>query len=468
MALITNRGALCTSRVFPRADEVELAEALIDELSSDGQLVFTEGDMYQYSEELHYWVRLPPDKLSRVVMSFAGAPLGFDKEGNPKGALKITASKVKGTIECASNLLSKPDFFGSARSGIVFRNAFVCATRDGIQLFAHSPEHRARCGYAFDYDPDAVPNLFLEFLRSCFAGDGDAVDKMMLATQYPGVSLLGRATAFQKILIAKGDGANGKGVFTQVVDAAMPEGSTCALPPQKWDVDCHRARLVGKLLNLVPELPESDILCSETFKAVVAGDKLVAKKLYQQPFDMVPVAGHICAANRLPATKDPTHGFWRRPLILLFERIFAPDEQDLDLAKKIIETELPAVVSLLVRCGQLALRQGHFTVPASSDRAVAEWRKSADQVRAFLDECCVELDPSAPRTEWTRATPLYEAYKTWAREAGHFPFARNNFGARLAAAGHGSGEDSEGNFYRLKLVRPTMVASAMFRFGVPQ
>jgi putative DNA primase/helicase len=316
-----------------------------------------------------------------------------------------------------------------------------------VRLHDHSPEHRARTGYPFTYDRRS-PTRFLAFLESVWRDDADKDEKIALVQEFGGACLIGNATTYQRAIVSKGAGANGKGVTTQILVAAMPPESTTAIPPQEMGNEYRRAMLAGKRLNVVNELPEADIIDSEAFKAVVAGDPIVGRHIRQPPFTFQPVAGHFFAANRLPGTNDLTHGFWRRLVVLEFNRSFTTDPaRNPHLAREIIDTELPAIVSWLLEGAVRLMREREYTVPASHSQAVAEWRRNADQVAQFVEERTRPLGAGEALGEG--ASDLYAAYRQWAIQNGHRPVAANKFGSRMSDLGRPSEHTKHGNRYPL-------------------
>jgi putative DNA primase/helicase len=259
------------------------------------------------------------------------------------------------------------------------------------------------------------------------------------------------ATSYQVALVTLGDGANGKSVLTQVVEAAMPPGSACAIPPQDFGQEYRRAMLAGKLLNVVSELPEAEILDSESFKSVISGDSTTGREIRQAPFTFKPVAGHLFATNRLPGTQDQSHGFWRRFVVTTFNRIFQPHEQNRYLATELIKEELPAIVAWFLAGAQRALLRGALTIPESHQAALDTWRQRADQVRAFVDERCDRLPLNAEPYQWTPASNVYSRYRTWAQDNGHRAVASNTFGERMKHIGVGSKPSMTGNLYPVAL-----------------
>lgn len=436
---------------FARGDHVEIAERLEAHLRASGEVVHEDGQTWRYSEKSHVFEAVPPSELSQIVQTFAGCKVHTSRD--KMKPLMLRASDVSGAIRLAQDRFARPGFFAGAPAGVVFESCFVEVRPDGIVQHEHSPRHRARFAYSFGFQPDPKPRRLLEFFQQVFRDDADASQKIDLLQEYVGSAMLGLATRYQRALTNFGSGANGKSVIATIIERAMPRGSVVAIAPQDFGNEYRAAMLAGKLMNIVAELPEADILDSEAFKSVIAGDSRTARHIRCDPFTFKPVAGHIFAANRLPGTTDQTHGFWRRFIVLGFNRIFLEHEQDSTLAEKILNAELPAIVSWFVLGARRALHQGGYTVPSSSDALVQKWRKSADQVRGFLDECATALPVDAAPLDGSKASAVYRAYRTWAADNGHRPLASNKFGERMGQIGYPSRHTDLGNYYPVRLER---------------
>lgn len=431
---------------FKRGDHVELGESLLQALRKrQGKLVYDEGALWQYSVTKNAFEEVSDDDQTRIVQGFAGKPVG--EKGKP---LKLRWSDVHGSKLLARATVTEKDFFQNASPGLSFANVFVQVTPDrGLEVREHDPEHRVRFAYPFDYDPDGEPSRWFEFLWEIFGQDDDAVDKVRLLQEYCGAALLGHATRFQRCLIFAGVGSNGKGVVNKVVEACFPPGSTCAIPPQQWGDQYRLAMIAGRRLNIVSELPESDILESEKFKAMIAGDAMTGRHIREAPFTFSPIAGHIFSANRLPQTDDHTHGFWRRMLMLAFNRRFNPEEENPMLVDELLAEEKPAIVSWFFEGACRVLRNRRFTVPASSAGLVEQWKQYSDQIQAFVEERC---EPCETETEGVLATTLYTQYQLWAQESGHSRMAKNKFGMRMKGLGHEPQHSNKGSRYLLRMV----------------
>jgi P4 family phage/plasmid primase-like protien len=433
---------------FVRGDHVELGAALVAVLKRSGPIVHCEGQMFGYLET-GIFVPVFDEAQSRIVQGFAGALVG---RKDPK-YLKLKASDVAGALRLGGHAVADREFFATAPAGLAFGNGFVKVSAAAAVLEESSPAHRARHAYPFPYEHGKATPMWLKFLADIFRDDEDREERALLLHEFFGGALLGISTAYDQCLAMHGLGDDGKSTLLDILSAAMPSGSVASVPPHKLSgtgdsSDYFRAQLVGKLLNIVSELPEADLLESTGFKAMVSGDAVGARQPTKPAFTFRPKAAHAFAANRLPAVSDQSHGFWRRFLVMPFTRQFSKDpDRDPHIGQKIIAQELPGIVSALIDGGRRLLAAGKYTTPSTHGAALRAWQLRADAVRQFVEDCC---DPCDVR-DGAAAKALHGAYKRWAVEAGHKVLARNAFGERLALAGYPGKHFAEGSKYPLRL-----------------
>lgn len=235
-----------------------------------------------------------------------------------------------------------------------------------------------------------------------------------------------------------------KGVTLTVLKGLMPPGTVEAIAPQSWGSEYRLALLAGKLLNVVNELPELEMIDTETIKCVIAGDPTTARHIREAPFQFKPRAGHIFAANRLPRTSDSSHGFWRRWIVIPFDRVVPTAKQIPELGESVLAEERPGIVNWALRGAGRLLAAGHYTIPPSSQHAIEDWRREADPVRCFLRGCA---HPTRDGADGDSATTVYAEYRSYAKENGYRALARNTFGSRLRQMGYGSVHRATGNHY---------------------
>ena len=227
----------------------------------------------------------------------------------------------------------------------------------------------------------------------------------------------------------------------------FPDGSVKAVAPKKWDHDPSLATLRGALLNLVGDMPHGAIIDSAHFKEVVGGDAVTVDMKYKDPFLLRPICGHFFAANELPLTTDHTDGFWRRFIVIGFNRNFEDDpERDPMIGDKLLATERGAVLAWLVAGARLLAKRGKYTVPASHVEALETWKVDADSVATFKAER-LEEDPGG---KGEKASALYGTYDGWAKLNGVKPVTHTRFGKRLKALGVNCKRDKKAVTYMVR------------------
>lgn len=426
---------------FQIGDHVEIGTRLIADIGGSDILVHDELHPWRYTESVGLWSKIDRAEESRIVQGYSGI------EAGPKSKpLAVKASDVSGAIKLAHDQIARPGFFDGAPSGIAFTNGFLRVAPGGAVLEPLSREHRARAGYTFAYEPKSLPLKFLQFIHAVFRDDADQGEKVSFLQEFFGACIVGIAPVYQRCVYATGEGDNGKSRVSDIMLACMPKGTTSAIPPQDWQQEYRRAMLVGVRLNAVGELPERDIVASEAFKAIIAGDPIIGRIIRESPVMFRPIAGHYFAANNLPGSPDQTEGFWRRPVVVTFNRSFKTDPtRDPDIANKILAEETPKIISWLIDGAVRLMASGAYTIPESHHLALAAWRKNADQVALFVDD---ETRPDASGS--VTAAELYASYLRWAERNRHRALASNSFGRRMKLLGHEPVKTMRGWHYLLK------------------
>jgi len=431
---------------FERGDHVELATRMLAELGPREDLVGDEGRAYAYQASGGLYLAIERGEQSRIVQGFAGLA-----RGDKGHRLEVCAGDVGGAIRLAYDQIERPAFFAQAPAGLAFSNGFVRVAAEGVELRAHDRDNRARAGYRFAFDARVRADRFLAFLGEVFEPDPDRVQRIAFLQEWLGAALLGLAPRWGLALVLLGEGANGKSTLGRIVTDVMPEGTTCAIAPQLWGSEYRRADLLGRRLNVVAELPEGDILDSASFKAIITGDPVDARRIREAPFTLRPIAAHVFSANRLPGARDLSEGFWRRLVVIRFSRRFEKAAADPHLADRILATEAPGIVAWMLEGAARLLARGCFEVPASSAGEVAAWKCRADVVAMFVGERTVDAKRDDERETCAR---FYESFRLFAETNGFvIPNART-VGERMASLGKGSVRGTGGvKLYPVRLLR---------------
>jgi P4 family phage/plasmid primase-like protien len=412
---------------FSLGDHVEIAQrALLDlRTGTDGEACLTyNGRVYRYSAPTGRWDPITTDEQSKLIGSYSGRPVGLGT-----ARMKIKNSDVKGIMNLMREFSTNANFFDSAPPGLLFGDGFLHVLPDGVRFEPFAPGHRQRHGFNFPWKWDAPAPRWTQFLDEIFAPDPDAAEKRALLQEFIGACLIGQAGRLQKALLLIGDGANGKTACMNAIAALFPTEMRTAIRPQDFGEEYHRALLAGARVNLCSEVPEADILESEAFKAVVDGSAQPARHPYERVFIIKPQAGHIFAANRLPGVVDFTGGFWRRFIVLPFNRVFTEEERDPWLEAKLL-AELPGICAWGIEGAIRVLQNGSYTEPASSHEAKQAWRESVDVLCTFKQECTT---PAEHALIGASSQELYAAFREWCAANGHRNMSSTTFGRRMKA-----------------------------------
>lgn len=270
-------------------------------------------------------------------------------------------------------------------------------------LGPHSPKHLSPVQITPAFNPTATCPHIEKFVRDVFPADTQSlpfeiVGWLMLAD-----------TSIQKAILLLGEGANGKSVYLNLLGTFLGGENVSTLNLHRIEADKFAAaRLVGKLCNIGPDLPTAALAGTSMFKALTGGDAITAERKFESSFEFRPFARMLFSANTPPRSDDATHGFFRRWVVIPFNRTF--DESDPDtVPRAVLDARLsdPAELSGLLNRALDALpviRQGHFTESASTRAAFDEFRRTTDPLAVWLDENTVERSGAfIPKDELRRA-----------------------------------------------------------------
>lgn len=279
------------------------------------------------------------------------------------------------------------------------------------EFASHSPEYGFKYVLPFEYDPEADCPRFKQFLNEVTLEREDLINVLI---EFMGYSIAGvDPNLGQKALILRGDGANGKSVFIEVLRSIAGQGnySTLSMGAEVNRLE-NRYQLSGKLFNVSEETPTGAMVDSSVFKALVSGGEVQARKLYCDSFSMRNFAKIIMACNELPSTIDLSHGMFRRLLIVPFDATFEGEDRDIHIVEK-LKSELSGIFNLCVEGYRRFMDNGRFSESNTIDYEKAKYRKDNDSVLNFVEEnCIVNLDCRVP------SSTLYSSYKFYCDESG--------------------------------------------------
>jgi len=269
-----------------------------------------------------------------------------------------------------------------AQTLVNLQNGTFEITETGIQKLR---EHRADDFLiyllSFEFDPDAKCPLFKQYLNRVVP-DADCQN---ILSEFIGY-IFTRNLKLEKALILYGSGANGKSVFYEIISALLGEHniSSYSLQSLTKPDSYQRAEIQNKLLNYAPEINNKQEAAMT--KQLISGEPVEARQIYSKPFIMKDYAKLMFNCNELPRDVEHTNAFFRRFLIVPFNVTIPESEQDPELPKKIIESELSGVFNWVLAGLQRILEQKRFTSSLVVNEQIKSYKKESDSVAMFLDE----------------------------------------------------------------------------------
>jgi putative DNA primase/helicase len=243
---------------------------------------------------------------------------------------------------------------------------------------------------------------------------------------------------FQKLLFLQGSGANGKGVLCSVIENLLGRHNVAGVPLQalRSERTFPTAALVARLVNICPEAEHGSTMDEAWIKSLVAGDPVEVEKKGRDPFLFANKARFIIQSNNPPRVDDKSDGFWRRLLVVVFPRTFAPHEMDADLGAK-LRDELPGVLNLALSGLRNLLARGRFEETPDMLAARESYRRDNNSVMLWRDEHLKDTAPNAwgGMGEWLSVPEAYKHYQEWTKDAGHNHLSRTNFTRELKRQG---------------------------------
>ena len=238
--------------------------------------------------------------------------------------------------------------------------------------------------------------------------------KIYTIAQWLGLALLGACTTEAIALIVHGQGSNGKSVLLDMISELFGGDRVATLAPQKMRERFSRQQLLGCALNCVSEMPESDLLDSSTLKAIISGDRIECEFKHLDAFTFKPRAAHVFSANHLPASRDRSHGLWRRLLPVEFTHIFTDDEKDRDMINK-LKAEFDLIVPRALDCAREYYIERRFKYIKEINAWRWIWRRQVDHVALYVEE---RLQPTSSAREGAALKEIWEDFTQWATDTG--------------------------------------------------
>lgn len=386
-------------------DHETLARASLEAMQRDGEVRFWHEKFWQWSGSCFKPLDTGRDVYMKIATSIKGSKLA-QRHSDYSGITKVMSAMV--TMPLVE----------SEQNGINFANGWV---GEDLVVQDHAPKFGATFTLPFEYKPELAGRAtrFFEFLADCWGDEPDFTDRVRALQECFAASMFGIAPNYQRAFLMYGRPGTGKTQILRILRSLLPPDAVSDLGPQDWNRQFALTQLVGKVVNICAELPESGVLAGNIFKQVVEGSECSTEYKGRDIFVFKPKCSHWFATNFIPISRDSSGGFTRRWLILDFKNVVSADKRVENLAESIVAEEREAIAAWALEGLARLLKQKDYTQPQSHIERVAQMRRINNSVKAFLEDnkqVTVNVDGSI-----TMARELYDMYcfhmKDYARGA---------------------------------------------------
>jgi len=296
-------------------------------------------------------------------------------------------------------------------------NGMLCMKT--MELSQHDPKYNSSIRLNVDYDTNADCPRWKEVVLDMFEGDEY---KLRALQEFFGLCLT-KETKYQKSLILFGEsGENGKSVVLYVLCELLGRDNYSAVSLEMFEKSHYVASLFGKLANISLETNTKATVYDSMFKAIVSGDPVEADRKYQSSFVFRPFCKLIFAMNTLPRVSDKTSAFFRRLLILKFNKKYKKEEQDINLQYSLVENELSGIFMWALQGLKRLRERGGFDTDMNMYKEVLSYQQENNNVLMFTEERCDFGDEFSETV-----ADLYSEYKHWCEHDGYRANSKKNF-----------------------------------------
>ena len=354
----------------------------------------TEGHLFPQSPTVHW----QPDRGALMLRQALAAWLEpralkrWDVESGPRLQPDGLPSTVALARELEPLLVMQPEEFDADPDVVGLAGDQLVDLRTGEERKAKPSDGISKWLPAFE--PHSAPGPAQCWLDALARALPDEYEREWFR-RWCGYCLTGH-TREHKFLFLQGPGGGGKSTIVETLRAlaggyhvGIPDNAFATgrgAPNREW-----LARLYGARLVTLADIPGAAWSRVGLFKALVAGDSVTARHLYEGSEDYLPTVKFIFSGNSRPPIPAADDGFARRLVLVPLEKI-PPGDRDLTFPDR-LRAEFEAIAAWMIAGAVEWYQCGLGTVPERWAVASRQYLAAEDGFRAWFD-ACLETDPA--------------------------------------------------------------------------
>lgn len=275
---------------------------------------------------------------------------------------------------------------------------------DTKELIPYNKSHLFTSKSPVNFVRGAVCPNFIKALREIVCGDEEL---LMCIQEIFGYTLINN-TKGERAFYFIGVGSNGKSFCAEVLTNVVGTSNVSNIQLSKFSEKFGIEGIVNKSLNIANENELGGAISTENLKAMVSGDRTNISRKYKGAIDYKSTCKMIFLLNTLPDTLDNTHGYYRKILIVPFNRIFRIEEMDKKLLEKVSE-ELSGILNWALEGAERLISNDYkFTESKAIEKITKAYKADQNPVESFYKEVLIFEEGSS---ETKKA--ILDAYKSW-------------------------------------------------------
>lgn len=295
----------------------------------------------------------------------------------------------------------------------------------------HKPEHEIKDDTIFaDIEENLKYTLFWKFLKSSFTVNGKFRKEDFETVLEVMASVFVKKQIDERAVMNLGQGENGKSVYLNYTISLLGKNNVSNMSLQEMSDDKFMlAELNGKSANIYADLEKNELRHTGKIKLIASNEGIQVQKKRGHPFTLYPFCKLLFSCNRFPKVFDQTQGFFRRWIIVKWERNFENDpERDEHLLEKLTSNseEKNLVFSCLVSLANKLNRVGKFTHSKDWQTIQKEWNENADPLDYFVSNYMMDSENNKSKRE------TYQFYKKIMLSKGENPLGMGQFSKAFA------------------------------------
>lgn len=309
---------------------------------------------------------------------------------------------------------------------------------DQGKVLDFNPDILATVKIPVRYDQTKKPVRFIRFLNQCLSPR----DVFTIIEQM--ASCLIKSAKFGKAFMYVGEGSNGKSTLLYVLENMLGKQNISHISIHELDESRFaKAELDGKLANIYADISNQELRNVGILKIMITGDMITVERKNRDPYSMENFGKLFFSANQIPQVYDDSDGFYRRFMLVEWNRKFADREANINLKYELTtDEEKSGILNILLHFARLLNKRGYFV---NGDQVLTlrqKWKEKANSVEQFFETQMAYADDFM-----IEKTRLYQAYTDWCKRNKLYAANRKTFQQEVI---YNSNLEDDGKPHRLE------------------